>query len=59
MRRLTWAERLEASWMARHRWSTWVAAVTMYCVVVVARRLQAVGRLGDSLEDRVWPWRMR
>jgi hypothetical protein len=56
---LTWAERLEASWMGRRRWSSWVAAVVMYVVVVAARGMQAVGRLGHSLEDRVWPWSMR
>jgi hypothetical protein len=55
----TLAERFEASWMARYRWSTWVAAFTLFCIVAVARCMQNVGSMGDWLEDCVWHWSVR
>jgi hypothetical protein len=55
----TWAERAEASWLARYAASRTAVGIVLYFVVIVARRMQAVGQLGDRLENRVWPWSMR
>jgi hypothetical protein len=55
----TWAERAEASWLARYAASRTAVGIVLYFVVIVARGMQDVGRWGDELENRVWPWSMR